>query len=219
VTDHTGAVSRAWRGAWADRAFRIQTIVTVPLLVLILSLLARFLEGNEARQGVVLADPLLALFRPHDVTWITFALIYIGLIAAIAYLLRHPATLLLAMQSYALMVLFRIVAMTLIPLEPPPTMIPLNDPLVEIVGTGRLLTKDLFFSGHTSTLFLLFLVTPSGKLKTAFLVCTLLVACCVLLQHVHYGIDVFVAPFVAYASVRIVRTLRSRAETARAMHS
>lgn len=219
MTDNTGSVSIAWRGAWADRAFRVQAIVTVPLLVLILSLLARFLEANETRQGVVLADPLLALFRPHDVTWITFALIYIGLIAAIIHLLRHPATLLLAMQAYVLMVLFRIVAMTLIPLEPPPTMIPLNDPLVEIFGTGRLLTRDLFFSGHTSTLFLLFLVMPPGRLRTVFLVCTVLVACCVLVQHVHYGIDVFVAPFVAYASVRIVRTLQSRAGTTRAAHS
>ncbi len=218
MNDRTGSVSNAWRGAWADRAFRLQALVTVPLLVLILSLLARFLEANEARQGVVLADPLLALFQPHDLTWITFGLIYIGLVAGIVFLLRHPATLLLAIQAYALMVGFRILAMTLVPLEPPPAMIPLNDPLVEIFGTGRLLTKDLFFSGHTSTLFLLFLVMPPGRLKTVFLVCTLLVACCVLLQHVHYSIDVFVAPFVAYASVRIVRTLTSRAEIARPTH-
>jgi hypothetical protein len=198
--------------------FRIQSAVTLPVLVLVLALLARFLERNEARQGVVLADPLLALFQPHDVTWLTFGLIYIGLIAAIVYLLRHPAILLVAMQAYALMVVFRIIAMSLVPLEPPPTMLPLNDPLVEVFGTGRLLTKDLFFSGHTSTLFLLFLVTPPGRLKSIFLACTVLVACCVLLQHVHYGIDVFVAPFVAYASVRIVRLYQSRAGILRMAH-
>ncbi len=219
MTDQPGTVRSAWQGAWADRAFRLQASITVPLLVLVLGLLARFLEGNEARQGVVLADPMLALFAPHDVTWITFGLIYIGLVAAIIYLLRHPPALLLAMQAYALMVAFRIVAMTLVPFEPPPTMIPLNDPLVEIVGTGRLLTKDLFFSGHTSTLFLLYLATPAGRLRNVFLACTVLVACCVLLQHVHYAVDVFVAPFVAYASVQIIRTLQARSRLARTTHS
>ena len=155
MTHQPGTVGAAWQGAWSNRAFRHQAVVTVPLLVLVLSVLARFLERNEARQGVVVPDPVLAMFSPHDVTWLTFGLIYIGLIAAIVYLLRHPRTLLVAMQAYTLMIVFRIVAMSLLPLEPPPAMIPLNDPLVEILGTGRLLTKDLFFSGHTSTLFLL----------------------------------------------------------------
>ncbi len=38
-------------------------------------------------------------------------------------------------------------------------MIILNDPLVEFFGTGQTLTKDLFFSGHTATLLILFLVS------------------------------------------------------------
>jgi hypothetical protein len=193
-------------------------MITLPLLVVVLSVLARFLEHNESRQGVVLSDPVLALFSPHDLTWLTFGIIYAGLIAAIVYLLRHPATLLVAMQAYALMVVFRIIAMSLLPLEPPPTMLPLNDPLVEVFGTGRLLTKDLFFSGHTSTLFLLFLVTPRGVLKGVFLASTVVVACCVLAQHVHYSVDVFVAPFVAYASVRIVRAAQAHAGLLRSVN-
>ncbi len=218
MTDRTVSVAAAWRDAWAGRAFRIQALLTLPVLVVVLGSLARFLERNEARQGVVLPDPLLALFTPHDLTWVTFGLIYIGLITAIIYLLRHPATLLVAMQAYALMVCFRIVAMTLVPLEPPSSMLPLNDPFVEIFGTGRLLTKDLFFSGHTSTLFLLFLVTPRGVLKMVFLICTVFVAYCVLAQHVHYSIDVFVAPFVAYASVRIIHFMHVRSGLMRLGH-
>lgn len=194
-------------------------MLTLAVLIVVLAGLARFLERNEAREGVVLPDPFLTLFTPFDVTWLTFALIYTGLFAAIVYLLRHPPTLLVAMQSYALMVVFRIIAMTLVPLEPPVTMLPLQDPLVEILGTGRLLTKDLFFSGHTSTLFLLFMVTPAGRLKQVFLVYTVAVACCVLAQHVHYAIDVFVAPFFAYAAVRSVLAVRTRTGILRARHS
>jgi hypothetical protein len=219
LTTTSGTISSAWQDAWAEVHFRRQAIFTLVALVVVLAGLARFLERNEARQGVILPDPVLALYAPHDVTWLTFALIYIGLISAILYLARHPATLLLAMQSYSVMVIFRIIAMTLVPLEPPVTMIPLQDPLVEIVGTGRLLTKDLFFSGHTSTLFLLFLVTPEGRMKRVFLACTIAVACCVLVQHVHYSIDVFVAPFFAYAAVRSVCALQARAGMVRSRHS
>ena len=106
--------------------------------------------------------------------------------------------------------------MWLTPLDPPYDVYPLMDPLVEYVGTGMPLTKDLFFSGHTSTLFLLFLVTPTGVLKRLFLACTVLVACAVLVQHVHYAIDVFVAPFFAYAAFAITRRLnRTTSRTSR----
>lgn len=203
----TTSVGGSWRAAWSDRGFRLRALLTAPALVLTLMVLARFLEQNELREGVVLADPVLRLFAPADVTWVTFGFIYLGLVVAVGSLLRHPPLLLLAVQTYIVMVVFRIIAMSLLPLEPPPTMIPLQDPLVEYVGTGKLLTKDLFFSGHTSTLFLLFLVFPAGRMKTLFLICTVLVAVCVVLQHVHYTIDVFAAPFFAFAAYRIAQRL------------
>ncbi|MGB2958557.1 MAG: phosphatase PAP2-related protein, partial [Bacteroidota bacterium] len=109
-----------------------------------------------------------------------------------------------ALQSYVVMVGIRMVAMSLVPLEPPPTMISLTDPTVEYLGTGTLLTKDLFFSGHTSTLFLLFLSAQIRWQKGMFLVCFVVVAVCVLIQHVHYTIDVFAAPFFAYGAYRLV---------------
>ena len=56
------------------------------------------------------------------------------------------------------MVIFRTSAINLVPLEPPDTILLLNDPFVQLFGKGEILTKDLFFSGHTGTLFLLFLL-------------------------------------------------------------
>ncbi len=101
------------------------------------------------------------------------------------------------------MVLFRIAAMWATPLEAPPGTIPLLDPLVRLFGPGKLLTKDLFFSGHTSTLFLLALTVPGRGWKALFLVCTAAVGISVLVQHVHYTVDVLAAPFFAYASARL----------------
>lgn len=100
--------------------------------------------------------------------------------------------------------------MSLIPLNAPDGLIVLKDPLVQFVGDGAAPTKDLFFSGHTSTMFLLYLVTNVKWLKTTLLVFTLLVASCVIWQHVHYVIDVVVAPFVSYGAYRLVFLLNRR---------
>ena len=91
-----------------------------------------------------------------------------------------------------------------VPLNPPTGLIPLADPFVQFFGSGRVPTRDLFFSGHVSTLFLLSLCARNKVLKLLFLALTLTVAVVVLWQHVHYTIDVMVAPFVAYASYRMV---------------
>lgn len=188
----------------------MRVFVVVPLLVVALVALSRFLLVVESRQGSILSDPLLRLFAPHDVTWLTFGFIYAGLAAGIGVLSRYPERCVLAFQSYVVLVGFRIAAMALMPLDPPATMMALKDPLVELFGTGTTLTKDLFFSGHASTLFLLYLVMPSKALRAVFLLCAVGVAACVLLQHVHYGIDVYAAPFFAYAAVAVVRAVNNR---------
>ncbi len=179
--------------------FLKQLLPTLAVLVLALAAFARFITWVEQRPGAVLADPLLALLPPTDVTWLTFAFIYCALVAAIIHLIRHPDRLLVALQSYILLVFARTVAMYLLPLDPPAGMIPLVDPLVELFGSGGVtLSRDLFFSGHTSTLFLLALTAVSTRLRILFLVCTACVGVCVLVQHVHYSIDVLAAPFFAW---------------------
>lgn len=196
-----------WRDAWSDGRFRARVLLTAPALVAALAALARFLEWNETRPGTILSDPVLALLAPRDLTWPTFALIYLGIAFGVARLSGEPRALVRALQAYVLMALLRVVAMWATPLEAPPGMIPLEDPLVRLFGPGRLLTKDLFFSGHTSTLFLLALTVPGRRWKALFVAATAAVAAAVLVQHVHYTIDVLAAPFFAYASVRLAARL------------
>jgi hypothetical protein len=200
----------AWSRALTSRAFRIQLLLTVVTLFLVLSGLSRFLDVIELRHGVSLSDPLLALFIPRDFTWLTFSVIYVGLLLAILTLSYEPERLLVALQSYIVLACMRVACMYVMPLDPPPGMLPLEDPFVEYFGTGKLLTRDLFFSGHTSTMCLLFLTAGTRTLRTIFLLCTGIVALCVLWQHVHYSIDVFAAPPFAYISYRVVVLSRSR---------
>lgn len=113
----------------------------------------------------------------------------------------------IALQTYGLMVLFRGIAMYLTPFAAPENILLLNDPFVQFFGEGDILTKDLFFSGHTGTLFLLVLLIDNKTLKAVFLIATFLVASAVLLQHVHYSVDVLAAPFFAYAAYRIIKKM------------
>lgn len=195
----------SWKDFLKGRNGRIETAISLIMLSIVLFTLSNFLNFVEGRQGVVLPDPLLNLFEPVDLTWLTFALIYISLIVAVISLAKHPRQLLFAIQLYSLMVFLRIIAMYLVPLEPPSKMIILNDPFVEFFGTGQTLTKDLFFSGHTATLFLLFLVSQKKIFKFIFLICTIAVGISVLLQHVHYTIDVVAAVIFTYSAFNVLK--------------
>jgi membrane-associated phospholipid phosphatase len=167
-------------------------------------LFSQFLQFIEERDGVVLNDPILDIFNPVDLTWLTFAVIYLSIILFISTIMMRPYKIMLALQTYGLMVIFRTIAMYLTPLNPPNGIIMLEDPFVQLFGNGEIFTKDLFFSGHTATLFLLFLLTENKKLKMIFLVSTIVVGACILLQKVHYSVDVFAAFFFAFIAFRMV---------------
>jgi hypothetical protein len=190
-----------WREAWASRAYRVALALTVPVLVATLAALASLVKWVERRPGAVIPDPILALLTARDVTWPVFTLIYVGILLAVALLVRRPVRLLAGVQAYVVMALLRMVVMWATPLDPPPGMIILEDPLVQgLGGASHALTRDLFFSGHTSTMFLLFLAVPGRAAKAFFLVAAACVAFLVLVQHVHYAVDVLAAPPFAWAA-------------------
>jgi hypothetical protein len=205
----TASVRLAWQEAWADASLRVQMVTAPILLWLVLRELAGFLVWVERRPGARLDDPILALIAPRDVTWFVFGLIYVAILLTLADVWRQPRVLVIGVQSYVLMILMRIAAMYVTALEPPAGMIPLGDPLVERLATGTPLTRDLFFSGHTSTVFLMFLIARDPRIKAVLLLCAAGVAVGVLLQHVHYAVDVLVAPLFAFASFRAVSARRS----------
>lgn len=197
-----------WKDNYRLKSIRYQLIFSVIILALSLYFYSDFLNYVEARDGFTFNDPVLNLIKPVDLTWLIFISIYLSLIAGIVLLIRRPLQLTFAIQIYILLILVRMLAMYSVPLNPPPEMIPLNDPFVRIFGSGKILTKDLFFSGHTATLFMLCLVIEKKIFKRIFLILTIIVAVSVILQHVHYFIDVFSAPFFTFACYAIVKNIR-----------
>jgi hypothetical protein len=159
----------------------------------------------------VLADPLLELFEAVDVSWVTFGILYASFISAFFLLLPRPGRLAHGFTAYGLMFALRSVAMYLTPLDPPEGMLALRDPFVQLFSPGGAeLTRDLFFSGHTASMFLVMLMAPGRRSRALYAVAAAAVAACVLLQKVHYGIDVFVAPAYSYLAYRLVGLLRGR---------
>jgi hypothetical protein len=187
-----------------SRASAVELFLSIAALVAIMSVYARFLAWVETRPGVVLPDPVLARLQPHDLTWVTFGLIYVALGVTVASLRGRPRTLAIGVRAYAVMVVLRTVVMAVVPLDPPPGMIALQDPLVQHLGTGgQVLTRDLFFSGHTATMCLVTLTARGRRLRWLLLACTVGVATCVVWQAVHYTVDALAAPAFAYAAYRI----------------
>ena len=201
---------RNWKEYFTENAFLFEFVVTFVLITTILISFSHFINAVEARNGVQLNDPLLKLFNPVDLSGFIFGIIYFSIIIGIISLLNDPAKLIFALQVYSVMMIIRIATLYLVPLNAPEKMIPLVDPIVQKIGTGQLLTKDLFFSGHTATMFLLFLVITNKKLKVIFFSCFVIVAAAVLIQHVHYTIDVIAAPFFTYAAYRIVLLIKQK---------
>jgi hypothetical protein len=193
----------SWSEALRSRRFLLLTVCTAVFLVAALLSLNNYLQFNERRVGVVLADPVLARLPAIELSWLIFALLYGSLTTTVVSLARSPRPLLIALQAYALLALIRICMMYTIPLEAPTGMIMLVDPLVRVFGSGDNWARDLFFSGHTSTTFLCALSVRARPLKLACLAACACVGVLVLLQHVHYTIDVLVAPFVAFGSQRL----------------
>lgn len=81
-------------------------------------------------------------------------------------------------------------SINLLPLNPPIGLIPMVDPLTNAFYGKVYITKDLFYSGHTSTIFLIFLCLRQRWDRLMTFVGTLIVGSLLLVQHVHYTIDV-----------------------------
>lgn len=195
-TANRPAALLTWPVAWRQPAFRLRLGLGLALLLVLASQLPRYFAWVQARPGYHLPDPLLTWLPAHDVSGATFVVIYLGIALGVATLLPRPAGLLRALWGYLLLHLLRCATLWLLPLEPPPGLVLLRDPLVDyfFYATPSPITKDLFFSGHTATLLLLALAVPAGLRRWLLLAATVAVGILVLIQHAHYTYDVLAAP-------------------------
>jgi membrane-associated phospholipid phosphatase len=204
------ALVRNWSAFASSKKNLSLLVLSFVLMVAMLHFTASFITSIENRQGFSFPDPILSLFQPIDLTWLIFLFLYLSVLLSFFLLLKNPTELLLAFFAYSFLLFLRIFCMYLLPLDPPKDIILLKDPIIEYFGTDKTLTRDLFFSGHTSLMVLLFLLVRNKYARPVLLLSVFVVGIGVMLQKVHYSVDVVVAVFAAYCSYSWTKKLLSR---------
>lgn len=157
-----------------------------------------FMVWNEGRQGLVLNDPVLSRIVARDLSLYTFLFTNVSIYTGLIITMRRPEGMFYVTVAAILICFMRIFTILSFPLEPPEGIIPLRDFLTEaLFYQGSVMQKDLFFSGHTANIILVGLLLDKLWLKRTLMVIAGIVGALLLVQHVHYTIDVLAAPFFA----------------------
>jgi hypothetical protein len=198
-----------WSEAWASSLFRKKVIFGILLFPSILLILPTFFSKIEARQGIVLNDWLLKRIPSMDFSVVIFILVWSTSLLILVRCIQKPAIFLMTIYFLIIITLLRIITISIIPLDPPNGLIILKDPITSLSygGSSVFITKDLFFSGHTANLFMFYLCLQKKRDKLFALSTSLLVGLLVLVQHVHYSIDVIGAIVFTYLLVKYSKHL------------
>jgi len=193
----------------------MQLIVISIAILIVISLLPYFFHSVIGpKPGLVINDVLLNAVTPRDHSWIIFGLIYLSLVITLQGIYKRPDLVLLGLKCYLILTLMRMVTMYVFTLEAPEGIIPLHDPLVDVIAYGgNVFNKDLFFSGHVATLTLFVLLEQRATLKRLLVLNTLLVSFFILLQRVHYTLDILAAPVITSLIFKFSRRLGSDSMT------
>lgn len=180
-------------------------IASLIFLLITAVLFSLFLPIHEARVDQLLwyfDDPVFSILPAKDVSLPIFTITY-GSIITYAIINRNEKYFVSKMAfSYGLLLIFRTLTLTLLPLKEPETIVYLEDPFLNYFIYSGTIDSDLFFSGHTALVCLIFF--QSHKWKWLFAILGIILGVLLIIQRVHYSIDVLAALPFAFFSVKIV---------------
>lgn len=157
---------------------------------------------QEKRSGLtVLNDPLLPLLPRRDMSWITskimLAVPTISMFEILIFSEFYHIE--LYWMKFGIISWIKAFMLYLTPLETPDGYIMLTDSMCShFQGHSETFGRDLFFSSHTSIMILCFLHATSLHMRILYTVSAVCVAILLMVNRVHYSIDIVVAPFVTY---------------------
>ena len=195
---YSSQIRIAWKENWKHTSFRFHFLFTLALILGLTQFFPLYFDYLEARNGTMLNDVVLNLIPAHDVSMLVFFFLYTGVFICFLANLIHPRFLVVAFQTYAFVTIMRIVSLYFIHLDPPTGYICLREPVISqfFSTNGAICSKDLFFSGHVSSILSIYFSVNHKKFKTLLLICVVMISLFVMIQHVHYTIDVIAAyPF------------------------
>jgi hypothetical protein len=201
---HAGSTADpTWQKAWRISSFKWKLWVGLILLAGIFTSLPFFFQFIEARNGYFFSDIFLEWLPAFNVSIPVFFLIWSCCLILMIRIFRDPTNMLVTLWAYNGVTLLRMVCIGLISLNPPAGLIPLADPITNQFYGAHFITHDLFFSGHTTTVFLIFLCLKKKTDRLYALFSSIILGILLLIQHVHYTVDVLAAPVFTYAVFRL----------------
>lgn len=186
-----------WEQAWQSPFFRWSLVAAVLCLAYTASQLPEFFDFIEKRPGRFVNDLLLAQLPAYDFSLPVFAILYTSMAYVIFKGFQFPHVAWYLIIGYTLLVLLRVIALYLFPLEAPVHLIPLRDPLAEVFYGGIPRKKDLFFSGHAATMMWLWFTVREKLIKNLMLIGVVSLMVMLLLQHIHYTYDIVAGILIA----------------------
>lgn len=182
-------------------------LLSAIFLVACAGLFIPFLAFHETRvdsAGWVFSDPVMNLLPVKDVSFYIFTLTYGSLLVYLVMFYKKSKALAVLMISYGLLILFRMLTMSVLPLKEPESIVFLNDPFLNnLIYPGKIDT-DLFFSGHTALIIVMFFLSERQRIF-AFL--ALVLGVLLMVQRVHYSIDILGAIPFAYLAYWLSTTV------------
>jgi PAP2 superfamily C-terminal len=164
-------------------------------LITLLTLLAfnQFLLFIESQTCVQYTDLLHPYYNALNLSYLIFPLTYLPVMVFLISSVKKPHRLNFFAIAYILIIATRILTIYFFPLCEPNNAIRLEDGVLNsIFYANGYCGIDLFYSGHTATLFMLALMFPK-PLKTILFLSSILLGTLLILQKVHYTIDVIAA--------------------------
>ena len=201
-------IKQLWQNAYNTRGSRAKLLGAVIVIVIIINLLPSFFKHIEKRtDGVVLHDWILGHLPSYDLSVPIFILIWSMGLLMMWRGLYNPRVCISYIWTLNFVCIARFATIYLVKLNPPIGLVPLIDPSTSAFYGHTFITKDLFFSGHTSTMVLVYLHLQKRTDKLIALVCAMALVFMLLIQHIHYTIDVVAAPFFVYGFWRLAKAL------------
>lgn len=207
VKEKTRSLSGQWVLAWQSALFRQRLLVAIGILLCLTPIFPLFYQYIEKRKGQIYDDILLQIIPSIDVSIPIFMITWGMALFTLSRVIKVPRVFLSFLYGIIVLNISRFISISLVPLDPPPGLIDIWDPITDMFYGETYVTKDLFYSGHTATQFLFFLFLEKKTDKALALISTFLMGLLVMVQHVHYTVDVVFAPPLTYLCYLVANRL------------